>query len=231
MVFTYFLLSMPLINTHVALAGYADLFLGATFCAALMALQNWSSGRHLWQLLLMIIFTVACLRLKTEGYLWSLTLVPALILASATNTRRAIALLGTLAIGGLALLLLLRQVIPDSLHPFLTHFTPFSMRGLLGIIKSGWLHDNWHLFTYLFPVAIALALFLPRSVLRGYRGLATALGLSVGAFLFLCLFTVFWEGAANFTGVGRLSIQLAPGLLFLCALLCNEVCTRGIRRT
>ena len=29
MAFSYLLLSMPLINTHVALAGYADLFLGA----------------------------------------------------------------------------------------------------------------------------------------------------------------------------------------------------------
>jgi hypothetical protein len=29
--FSYFLLSMPLINTHVALAGYADLFLGACY--------------------------------------------------------------------------------------------------------------------------------------------------------------------------------------------------------
>jgi len=230
MVFTYFLLSMPLINTHVALAGYADLFLGATFCAALMALHNWSSSRHLWQLLLMIIFTAACLRLKTEGYLWSLTLVPAMIVATAASTRRAVALLGALAIGGLVLLLVLRQLMPDSLHPFLTHFTPFSMRGLLGIVKSGWLHDNWHLFTYLFPAAIALALLLPRAVTRTYRGIATALGLAVGAFLFLFLFTVFWEGSANFTGVGRLSIQLAPGLLFFCALLCNEVHNRGIGR-
>jgi len=226
MVFTYFLLSMPLIDTHVALAGYADLFLGATYCAALMALHNWSSTRQRWQALLMIIFALACLRLKFEGYIWSLTLVPALIVAT-TTIRRAIALLAGLAVIGLALLLVLRHLIPDALPPFLTHFTPFSMRGLLGIIKSGWLHDNWHLFTYLLPVSIAMGILLPRRVAQSYRGIATALAAAVATFLFLFLFTVFWMGAANFTGVGRLSIQLAPGLMFLCALLCNEVFTRG----
>ena len=227
MVFTYLLLSMPLINTHVALAGYADLFLGATYCAALMALHNWSANRQPWQALLAMIFAMACLRLKLEGYLWALTLAPALIVATATSARRAIAALGGLAIAGLALLLLLRQLLPDFLHPFLQQFTPFSMRGLLGIIKSGWLHDNWHLFTYLLPVSITLALFLPPPVIRGYRAIATALAVAVAAFLFLFLFTVFWMGSANFTGVGRLSIQLAPGLMFLCALLCNEVLTRN----
>ena len=45
MAFSYFLLSMPLINTHVALAGYADLFLGAAYCGALMAFHNWVSTK------------------------------------------------------------------------------------------------------------------------------------------------------------------------------------------
>ena len=44
--FTYMLLSMPLLNTHVALAGYADLLLGACYCAAIMAFHNWSVTRE-----------------------------------------------------------------------------------------------------------------------------------------------------------------------------------------
>jgi hypothetical protein len=228
MAFTYFLLSMPLINTHVALAGYADLFLGATFCCALMALHNWSANRQRWQALLMTIFAIAGLRLKTEGYLWALALVPGLIVATATSARRAILLLVVLAALGLSLVLLLRQFLPDSLHPFLQHFTPFSVNGLRGLIKSGWLHDNWHLFAYLLPATIALAVFLPLPVLRNYVGIGTTLAVCVGAYLFLFLFTVFSQGAANYTGVGRLGIQLMPGLVFFCALLCNEIVNRGI---
>jgi hypothetical protein len=225
MTFTYFLLSMPLINTHVALAGYADLFLGATYCAALMALHNWVSHRQRWQILLLVFFAIASMRLKTEGYLWSLTLVPGLIVALAT--RHAVIRLAGLAAIGIALLVVFRQFAPDSLHPFLQQFNPLNMKGLMGIIKSVFLHANWHLFTYLMPVCAGLALLLPYSVIKTYRGIGTSLIISVGAFLFLFLFTVFWMGAANFTGVGRLSIQLAPGLMFLCALLCNEVLTRG----
>lgn len=225
MTFTYFLLSMPLINTHVALAGYADLFVGAAYCAALMALHNGVSGKQGWQRALLLLFALALLRLKTEGYLWALTLAPGLVVALAA--RHAVIRLAAIAAVCVALLIIFRQMAPDSLHPFLRQFTPFSMKGLMGIIKSAFLHANWHLFTYLLPVVAGLALLLPVSVIKAYRGLATALLIAVAAFFFLFLFTVFSLGSANFTGVGRLSIQLAPGLMFLCALLSNEILVRN----
>jgi len=106
------------------------------------------------------------------------------------------------------------------------YITGFDMKALLGIIKSVWLHDNWHLLGYLLPVSLALGLVLPRVVISTYRGILVSLASAVITFLFLFLFTPFSQGAINFTGVGRLSIQLAPGLLFLSALLCNEILTR-----
>ncbi len=51
------------------------------------------------------------------------------------------------------------------------------------IIKSVFLHANWHLFTYLLPVIAVLSLLLSMSVVKTYRGIATALIISVGAFL------------------------------------------------
>jgi len=226
MVFTYFLLSMPLINTHVALAGYADLFVGAAYCAALMALHNWVSRKQAWQGVLLILFALFLMRLKIEGYMWSLTLAPGLIVALAA--KHAVIRLAGIGLLCVIVLALFRQVAPESLHPFLQQFTPFSMKGLMGIIKSVFLHANWHLFAYLLPMVAALSLLLPLSVLKAYRGIATSLIIAVGAFLFLFMFTVFWLGSANFTGVGRLSIQLAPGLMFLCALLSNEILARQV---
>ncbi|MCP4829334.1 MAG: hypothetical protein GY889_10735 [Proteobacteria bacterium] len=226
MVFTYFLLSMPLINTHVALAGYADLFVGAAYCAALMALHNWVSRKQAWQGVLLILFALFLMRLKIEGYMWSLTLAPGLIVALAA--KHAVIRLAGIGLLCVIVLALFRQVAPESLHPFLQQFTPFSMKGLMGIIKSVFLHANWHLFAYLLPMVAALSLLLPLSVLKAYRGIATSLIIAVGAFLFLFIFTVFSLGSANFTGVGRLSIQLAPGLMFLCALLSNEILARQV---
>jgi len=226
MVFTYFLLSMPLINTHVALAGYADLFVGAAYCAALMALHNWVSRKQAWQGVLLILFALFLMRLKIEGYMWTLTLAPGLIVALAA--KHAVIRLAGIGLLCVIVLALFRQVAPESLHPFLQQFTPFSMKGLMGIIKSVFLHANWHLFAYLLPMVAALSLLLPLSVLKAYRGIATSLIIAVGAFLFLFMFTVFWLGSANFTGVGRLSIQLAPSLMFLCALLSNEILARQV---
>jgi len=64
---------------------------------------------------------------------------------------------------------------------------------------------------------------LPGALTRAYLELTVALGTAVIAFLFL--FTGFGLAAYDFTGVGRLSILLAPGLLYLIALLCNELLT------
>ena len=168
MAFSYLLLSMPLINTHVALAGYADLFLGAAYCGALMALHSWVSTRQRWQALLIVFFAVACPLIKIEGYLWSLTLFPALVITLVT--RRVVARIGVLVIAVVVVLATLVLYRPDyidqALHP-LTGFnlewlrtTGFDMKALLGIIKSVWLHDNWHLLGYLLPVSIALGLIL-----------------------------------------------------------------------
>jgi hypothetical protein len=227
--FTYLLLSMPLINTHVALAGYADLFLGAAYCSALMAFHNWQSTKQRWQALLMVIFVITCPLIKNEGYVWSLTLVPALIFAN--DSWRTATKLGALSFLVVLLLTVVMLFQPAYIDQALGLTTGFDMKALLGIIKSVWLHDNWHLFSYLFLVSILLGLTLPTAVTRTYRGIASALASAVAIFLFLFLFTVFSQGASNFTGVGRLSIQLVPSLLYITALLCNEVLTRGRRRS
>jgi hypothetical protein len=225
LVFTYFLISMPLLNTHVALAGYADLFLAASYCAGLMAWQGWVMTRHRWQLALAVFFALYCTLIKDEGLIWSLTFVFAA--AFAMMSRRETAKLCLLS---LLLLILMWLLLPKDLvvagHP-LNHLTPkFHPEGVTGILKSVWLHDNWHLFGYLLLVMIPLGLVMRGSMTRAYLGVSGTLAAAVGAFLFLFLFTGFGLAAADFTGVGRLSIQLAPGLLYLCALLCHEMFTR-----
>lgn len=226
MVATYLLQSMPLINIHVALAGYADLFLGAAYCGALMALHNWITTQQRWQAVLALLFAAFCSSIKTEGILWSLTLIPALV-AALMARREAAKLFFLFALLLVLLLLLVPRDIPfiggfaiDQLAP------DFHADGLVGTIKSVWLHDNWHLLGYLLLAIIPLGLLLPGAMTRKYLGLSLALGAAVGSYIFLFLFTGFGWGASNFTAVGRLGIQLAPGLLFLCALIFNEYLAR-----
>jgi hypothetical protein len=224
--FTYMLLSMPLINTHVALAGYADLFLGACYCAAIMAFHNWSMHRQHWQAMLALVFALSCTLVKNEGFYWLLTFIPALVVVLLPG-RKAAVLLAFLLLTVLALLILLPGdfvVAGHSLNRLGMHYRP---RALVGIAKSIWVHASWHLFGYLLLCLLPVSLIMARRQASRYLGIATALASAVGLFLVLFLFTGYALGAVRFTAVGRISIQLVPGLLFLVALLFNEVLTHG----
>ncbi len=225
MAFAYLLLSMPLLNTHVALAGYADIFLGAAYCAALMAFHNWVIARQRWQGMLALFFAISCALIKDEGLVWSLTFVPALIFTFMPR-REATRLCVFFALVLVLLWLLRPPGLEIAGNPLDYLDLRFHVEGLLGMVQSIWLHDNWHLLGYLLLAIIPLGLMMPRGIITTFLGISAALGTAVMAFLFLFLFTGFGVAASDFTGVGRLSIQLAPGLLYLSALLSNELLTR-----
>jgi hypothetical protein len=218
---TYLLLSMPLLNIHVALAGYADLFLGAFYCGGMMALYNWRAKSQPWQGLLAICFALSCPLVKNEGFLWCLTFIPAVVFT--VKTQHKFAKLLVLTALGAALLATLVLKNPIIVGQVINQLTNYHADGLIGTIKTIWLHDNWHLFGYLLLAMLPLIVFLREAHTRAYLGVIIALGCAVVLFLFLFLFTEFGAGASTFTGVGRLCIQLFPGLLFLSTLLVNEL--------
>jgi len=222
---TYLLLSMPLVDIHVALAGYADLYLGAAYCGAIMAFYNWRASAQRWQALLAICFALTCPLIKNEGLLWLTTFVPALVFI--VVTRHKLVKLLVLLLLGLGLLAVLMYRNPIIVTQILHQITQFHPDGLTGMIISIWVHDNWHLFGYLLLAMVPVGALLPGARTRAHLGIGIALGCAVLLFLFLFLFTEFGEGASNFTGVGRLSIQLIPGLAFLTMLLVNELLTRS----
>jgi len=208
----------------VALAGYADLFLGACYCAALMAFHNWSVRRQSWQAALALFFAFSCTLIKNEGFYWLLTFGPALVVVLLSG-RKAAMLLGMGLLALLGLLLLLPgdfSVAGHSLNRLSLHYRP---NALPGIAKSIWVHSSWHLFGYLLLCLLPMGLIMPRAKVDTYLGIITALASAVGLFLILFLFTGYASGAVRFTAVGRISIQLVPSLLFLGALLCNEILT------
>ena len=226
MTFTYLVLSMPLINIHVALAGYADLFLGASYCAALMAFHNWSVSKQNWQGLLTLFFAISCTLIKNEGNIWIMTFIPAT--AAVLLARREAAKLFILLV---LILIFLWLVIPKDIAIMghtLKQLTPtYNADALEAVLKSVFLHDSWHLFGFLMLSLIPLGLLMPGALTRTYLPITVALASAVGSYLFLFLFTGYGWGALNFSAVGRLSIQLFPGLAFLGALLANELYARG----
>ena len=222
MTFTYLLLSLPLLDSHVALAGYADLFMGVCYCAAIMAFHNWSVTREIGQGLLALVFVLCCPLVKNEGLYWSLTFLPALVFVL-LPFRWAIALMVGALLGLAAILLLIPHdlvIAGHSLGKLDLHFRPSALQG---VFVSLWVQDNWHLFAYFLLCMPLLCIYPSMSGIRPYRGIVSALLVAIALFTVLFLFTLYAVSAERFTAVGRISLHLIPSLMFLGLLLWKTV--------
>lgn len=217
-VFTYLLLSMPLINTHVALAGYADLFLGACYCAALMAFHNWAISRQSWQGVMAAFFALSCPLIKNEGFYWLLTFAPGLLLVLLPWRKALVGLAGMMVVL-VAVLLLIPQDMEIAGHSLGSLGLVFRPGAPEAIASSLFVHDNWHLFAYLLPGLLVTALFLASPGVKACIGVSGTLASAIFLFLILFIFTRYASGAIRFTAVGRISMQLIPGMMFLAVLL------------
>lgn len=229
LVFTYLTLSMPLLNTHVALAGYADLFLGTTYGGALMAFHNGIRNKHRWQLLLAACLAILCTQIKNEGFYWALTFIPATV--AIMLPRRVFLGLSVLAVGLLILLLVFfpRDLViaGHSMANLELHYRPDALPALF---KQLLLYGNWHLFGYLLLLLPPLWLLKARSCWHKHIGVTVALACAISLYFVLFLFTRYAYGAINFTASARIALHLVPGLMFLLMLFYQDLAARFTRR-
>ncbi len=215
MMFTYFLLSLPLLDTHVALAGNADLFLGAVYGLAAFAFFHWTRSRATWQGVMAILLGAGCILLKQPGIGWALTLLPAFWVALAPRAG----LIGTLLLGTLALagLLLFGQNGFNLLgYSLKLAYTPV----WLPLWDNLAVLDNWHLLFYL--VVAALLVFLPRLFAPAYRAMTVAMGSALAFVLAIFFFTHVGAWVEDYTVINRALLHLVPMLLFYVMVLCWE---------
>src|SRR5690606_16621408 len=97
-VVTYLVTSLPLLNTHVALAGYADLWLAALLLVVFVHLQRAFAGRSWRDALFAVLAALLLPAVKLEGAIWMLcVLVGALV--ALVPARWQLRLLPVAAIG------------------------------------------------------------------------------------------------------------------------------------
>ena len=232
--FIYFLGSLPLLVVHVALAGYADLWLACVFGFTVLAWLRWREQHDRGQLLLSIVCASAMPWLKLEGAVWLLLFAGWAGYSSLPRRWRRYAL-GALLVLALLGAAIGRLMLPlfglGWVHVGLTSITI----PVIGTLAIGW-HDgalagvltalfaqpNWHLLWWVAPALVAWrwnALFANRALLS-----LSVLLLAGFAFLaFLFLFTDAARWAESFTAVNRLVMHLVPATITLLALLCREL--------
>lgn len=203
------LLSLPLLNTHISLAGYADLWLAGFSGLGLIALARGLLESHWGQLLLGIIALALGLLVKHDAIIW-LTCGLIVICLLKLRLRTSVVIL---ALAGALLLSILAF-----------GFWRFELQLNSDFVSYGqllWLADSWHLLWYLLPAALLLAL-LPRTPTR-----ATAKIISlIFATLFasqLVLFCTTNAGSWVGTASSRLLLQVSPVFIFALVYLASSI--------
>lgn len=206
---TFMALSLPYLNTHVALAGYADLLMATCYLASVAALYNWSQSRERWQLILALLAGACCLLVKNEGFYWFLSLFPGILLVK-TGLRKGVLCLAALAISLLFLLWILPADIAIAGHSLEKINLGYRPDSWLPIYLSALVHDNWHFLVYLFLAALLTVPFYGHKQIPLAAVILSALGL----YLALYLLTNNAAGAVRFTSLNRVFLHIAPAMAF-----------------
>jgi hypothetical protein len=229
----YVLGSLPLLSTHVALAGYADLWIATLFGFALLAWLRWQERGERDQLLLALVCALALPLVKLEGTVWFLALAAAVCLGALPRRWR------WRAIGAASAIVVLVVLVGQSQLLFAaigwvrsgSHAVEIPVIGklalawhgdaMLGVARSLFLQANWNLLWWLVPVVLAWRW----RVLRASEALSLCTLLLVACFgllMFLFVFTDAAEWAESYTAVNRLIMHVTPAIVSLLALLVRE---------
>ncbi len=207
----WLLLSLPLLHTHISLAGYADLWLAGFSGLGLIAIVRGLLEAHRGQLLLGLAALALGLLVKHDAIIW---LTCGLLLVGLLGLRQRVTTT-TLVLAGALLLGLLAFGL-----------SRIELQLRFDFVRYGrflWLADSWHLLWYLLPGALLLAL-LPGSPARATArvvGLVLAVVLASQLFLFGATNAGNWVG----TAASRLLLQISPLLIF--ALVCIAGASAG----
>jgi len=213
LVAVYLLLSIPLLNTQVALAGSADLWLAAVYGLAAMAFLQWCRTRELRQGVLALALAGTCALIKVPGLIWMLTFVPAFIAATFRVPKKLVTALGLVA-GALVVGLAISGSYVAL--PYLGRYEIGFHADVFGAFATNFFSlATWHLFWYLWIAVCAVtlpALVVSQSAFRVMAILvATACAFVVGVYLF----TSLARFAIDYTQINRACLHMVPMLAFV----------------
>ena len=195
--------TIPLVNVHVALAGYADLPMAAYFTLAALALLHACETRDRGDMMLAIVLAAACPTIKTPGIVWlAMLAIPIMVIAT---PRRGV----RLVVGGFAItlvaLLVLAQTSATVLgyHLHLDFAPPWS-----GLFESLFLLGTWNILWY--GIVLAAVIGAREWLLPKIAPLTMLVG---AGFLFLFFVFAFTNARAwvdSQTTVNRAILHLTP---------------------
>jgi hypothetical protein len=229
----YALGSLPLLDVHVALAGYADLWLATMLGFAALAWLRWRRERDVGQLVVAIVCAVLLPAIKLEGAIWLLLCLAVAVYDILPRRWRRLAL-GAVAAVLLLLIFVSRVALPvpglgwvqithsSIVVPALGEYAlRFNADALLSLLNSLFVQPNWHLLWWLAPgIVLWRWRALREDAALRHLGAFVLLGFAFLIFLFTCTDASRW--AESYTAINRLILQLVPATVTILALACRD---------
>jgi hypothetical protein len=216
----YFVASLPLLDVHVALAGYADLPMAVVYTLAALATYRWCLGRDARDGTVALFLALACPLIKNPGVIWMLTLVPGVIVA--LFPRRGLRVLGIGAATILLALLILVRTEPVILN---YHLHPNYSPAWMELVRSYFLMGNWNMLWY---ALVVIAFIGARRLIQVPLVALTAITVTGLAFLmFVFAFTDAAVWLADLTTANRATLHIAPLLIVLGVLTWHQLAMRA----
>lgn len=237
LVFTYFLLSTPLLGVHLSLAGYADIWLAGFAGLGSIAVLRYLLEGNARQLAIGLALLACGVLVKTEGLIWLLAALLLLALCRIplrwlAGVAMAVLLAGVAAwlagVGSVELPGLGLVGIRDgALH------LPYLGSHELVVHDQRWVYfDNafgkasWHL-AWLFALAITVL-----AVVRGHRlrPVLTFMLIVVAVQMAIFVFSSQGVWASDYTAINRLPLQVYPAVMFAIAVGWHSLADPGAGR-
>jgi hypothetical protein len=221
----YFLLNLPFISTHVALAGYADIWVAAVFGCAIFALHEWGENRQWQYALLSTLLALVCTQLKIPGLIMGAIIIVVLlasIIRPSTKVGVSFALIGAacfiyIVIFGVDISIAHIGRIKVTAHdielPYIGRYQLQYHSIHHAVVNALFLMINWNVLWYLFILAIMTSIF--RKVTPEAPPLVlSAIVLALLFIFFVYYFTNRYEFALDFTQINRALIYSIPAIVF-----------------
>lgn len=218
----YFLLSIPLVGTHLSLAGYADIWLagftGLGFAALIPALAN----KNKLHILLGLGMLALGIGVKNEGTVWFYLALAVLLLSTIRSRIVLAALAGAVLLGiaswtsGFTYLEVPFAggvgVLNGKVHiPFAGSHQIQVHNILLPYFSSFFAYGSWHLLWSLLLFLTGSLYFLRKSPIARVMAIFLLLILASQAFIFG--FTEQGRWATSYTAINRLPMHFVPAIV------------------
>jgi hypothetical protein len=212
----YLVASLPLLDVHVALAGYADLPQAVVYALAALATYRWCVRRQRDDAAMALFLGFACILIKNPGIVWTATLLPALVVTLMPRHGLRYMLIGAATIA-LVVVALAQSGVTLMGYPFRLDFSP-AWRELA---RTYLLMGNWNLLWY---AVLLLCIASWRYLLRPPLLPLTVIVLAGAIFLFI-VFSVSEAAAwmADLTTANRATLHLAPLLIAFAVIAWNRM--------